>query len=176
MLGSKNVAAGAIVLLLAVAALLLALRGSGQLGDAGTTAASSVAAASSEPPFAALNPWGPLAVIPPQDGSDTGRLEGTLRITEMCVVLMAGRDSYLLFWQADRTKWSPQLHTITFMNFDGTVVTVHDGQKVALGGGGDSSAESGISVQEWIRTMTWIAPPSLTCPLDLRWGVGAVID
>jgi hypothetical protein len=31
------------------------------------------------------DPWGPLAVIPPEGGADTARTEGTLRITDECV-------------------------------------------------------------------------------------------
>ena len=35
----------------------------------------------------AADTWGPLAVIPAQDGADTARTEGTLRITNTCVFL-----------------------------------------------------------------------------------------
>ena len=132
---------------------------------------SSGASPSAEPGAA----WGPLAVIPPQDGADTGRSQGTLRVTDSCVLLAeAGGDEALLFWPADRTAWDAESETITFTNFDGSVVTVGDRDEVVLGGGGDSEAESGVSADEWVRTMEWVAPPAASCPLEHRWGVGAV--
>ncbi len=118
--------------------------------------------------------WGPLAVIPPQGGADQARTEGTLRITDACVFLERGGEVTLLFWPADRATWSAASRAITFENFDGSVVTVGDGDHVVLGGGGDTEAESGISGEEWVRRMEWVAPPASSCSLDPRWGVGAV--
>ncbi|MBI3748899.1 MAG: hypothetical protein HY262_08650 [Chloroflexi bacterium] len=116
--------------------------------------------------------WGPLAVRPPEDGTDTARHEGTLRITDTCVYLeAAGGELTLLTWPADRTTWNGTSHTITFANFDRTVVTIGDGDHVVLGGGG---AESDISGEEWINEREWVAPPALSCSLDLRWAVGVV--
>jgi len=119
--------------------------------------------------------WGPLAVIPPQDGTDLARNEGTLRITDTCVYLESpGGELWLLFWPADRTRWSWDSRSITFENFDGSVVTVGDGDHVVLGGGGDSEAESGISADEWLRRMEWVEAPTSTCSLDRRFRVGVV--
>lgn len=78
--------------------------------------------------------WGPLAVIPPQDGADTARTEGRLRITNTCVFLESPGGVMLLFWPSDRTAWAPEPPTITFANFDGSIVTVRDGDDVVLGG------------------------------------------
>lgn len=44
--------------------------------------------------------WGPLAVIPPQDGSDTARTEGRLRITDTCVFLDERGERVLLLWSS----------------------------------------------------------------------------
>ncbi len=121
--------------------------------------------------------WGPLAVFPPQDGADTARKEGTLRVTDGCVTLERQGEVTLLTWPADRTTWDAGSRTITFENFDGTNVTVADGDDIVVGGsgsGGESEGEPGMSVEEWIRSHEWVAPPTLSCPLDLRWGVGAV--
>ena len=118
--------------------------------------------------------WGPLAVIPPQDGADTARTEGRLRITDACVFLESPGGVTLLFWSSDRTAWTPEPRTITFANFDGSIVTVRDGDGVVLGGSGDSEAESGASGEDWVDRMEWVAPPSLSCSLDQRWGVGGV--
>jgi heat shock protein HslJ len=120
--------------------------------------------------------WGPLAVIPPQDGADTARTEGTLRITDTCVFLEERGGAVLLLWPADRTTWDAEQRTITFANFDGTTATVADGQPVVLGGGGGSSAESGVTSGAWVAGMTWVAPPVDGCPLDPYWGVGDVRD
>lgn len=127
-----------------------------------------------EPSASPADTWGPLAVRPPEDGSDTGRAEGTLRITDRCVYLDAAGKLTLLTWPADRTTWNSTSHTITFVNVDGTVVTIGDGEHVVLGGGGDSAAESGISGEDWISGRDWVAPPASSCSLDTRWGVGAV--
>lgn len=118
--------------------------------------------------------WGPLAVIQPQDGTDMARAEGTLRITDTCVVLETSGEVMLLFWPADRTRWNGEKRTITFENLDGSVITVADGDHVVLGGGGDSSAEGGISGAEWVKRMEWVRPPASSCPLDPRFGVGGV--
>jgi hypothetical protein len=118
--------------------------------------------------------WGPLAVIPPQDGADTARTEGTLRVTDSCVFLEAPSGDTVLVWPADRTTWSADAATITFKNFDGSVVTAHHGDAVVLGGSGDNEEESGQSSDEWVAGITWVAPPAPTCPLDQRWSVGAL--
>jgi hypothetical protein len=119
--------------------------------------------------------WGPLAVIPPQDGTDLARNEGTLRITEACVYLEdPGGDLWLLTWPADRTTWSEESRSITFENFaafDGTIVTVGDGDPVVLGGGTGAEEKSG---EEWVRGVDWVAPPAPSCLLDRRFHVGVV--
>ncbi len=137
----------------------------------------------SEPPTSSLEPseapssggtWGPLAVVPPQDGTDTARAEGTLRITDACVFLARTGGPVLLVWLADRTTWDAQDRTIAFANFDGSTVTVSDGTRVVLTGGGDSSDESGTTAEEWLARTQWIARPAASCPLDSRWWVGGV--
>ena len=121
----------------------------------------------------AADTWGPLAVIPPQDGADTARTEGTLRITNTCVFLAEqGGGPVLLLWPADRVAWNAGDRKITFANFDGTGVTVGDGESVTLGGGGGNSAESGVTPEAWLAGMTWVARPADGCPLDPYWGVG----
>jgi len=92
----------------------------------------------------------------------------------MCVFLETPREVTLLFWPSDRTTWRAEPRTISFTNFDGRIVTVRDGDHVVLGGGGDSQAEIGVSGEQWLQRMLWVAPPSRSCSLDLRWAVGAV--
>jgi hypothetical protein len=118
--------------------------------------------------------WGPLAVIPPQDGSDTSLAMGTLLITDECVYLVFRGGKTLLFWPADRTTWIDDRRAISFANFDGTLMTASDGDAVAVGGGGDSAAESGLSGKQWASRMLWIAPPDPSCSAEVRWGVGGM--
>jgi hypothetical protein len=118
--------------------------------------------------------WGPLAVVPPQDGADTARTEGTLRITDACVFLVTTGGPVLLVWPADRTTWNPQARTVAFANFDGSTVTVGDGTTVVLGGGGDNDDESGTTTEAWLARTQWVARPAASCPLDSRWWVGAL--
>lgn len=118
--------------------------------------------------------WGPLAVVPPQDGADTARREGTLRITDTCVFLVTRGGPVLLVWPADRTKWNAETRTIAFANFDGSTVSVSDGTPVVLGGGGDSNDESGTTTEAWLARTRWVARPAASCPLDSRWWVGVL--
>lgn len=129
-------------------------------------------APSESPPSAGS--WGPLAVVPPQDGADTARTEGTLRITGTCVFLVERGGPVLLVWPVDRTTWNAERGTITFANFDGSTVSVGDGTRVVLGGGGDSNDEAGTTTEDWLARTTWVAPPDAACPLDARWWVGAL--
>jgi hypothetical protein len=102
-----------------------------------------------------------------------------LRITDACVYLDSPGKRTLLFWPADRTMWRGNSRAITFWNFDGRVVSVENGDRVVLGGGGDSRAESGVSGvsgEDWAAGMSWVMPPGALCSLDPRWGVGAVLD
>lgn len=118
--------------------------------------------------------WGPLAVVPPQEGTDTARTEGTLRITDACVFLDTPGGRSVLVWPADRTTWDAQTSTITFANFDGGKVSAGDGTTVVLGGSGDSTAENGTSAQEWLSRTPWVAPPAASCPVESWWWVGAL--
>jgi hypothetical protein len=118
-----------------------------------------------------------LAVFPPQDGADSARNEGTLRITDSCVVMERRGEVTLLTWPADRTAWDEASRTITFENFDGTVVTVSDGDDIVVGGSGGSSkseGESSLTSEEYVDRIDWVAPPASSCPLENWWGVGAV--
>jgi hypothetical protein len=168
---SRSLAIGGAALVLALIAVALVARPTGPDRFGGSPQAPSGSASPSGP---SANVWGPLAVIPPQDGADQARTEGTLRITDTCVTLERLGEVQLLFWPADRTTWDGMARAVTFENFDGTVVTVSDGDDVVLGGGGDSELESGRSGQEWVDDMEWVAPPDTSCPLETRWGVGAV--
>ena len=131
----------------------------------------------SVPPPSASAPsptaWGPLAVIPPQDGTDLVRLAGVLRITHACVLLDSPGRVVLLIWLADRTSWDPATRAITFVNFTGPTLTVRDGDRVVLGGSGSSAGvEGGLSNSAFLSAVQWVARPASSCPLGHRWLVG----
>jgi hypothetical protein len=113
-------------------------------------------------------------VVPPQDGTDTARTEGTLRITETCVVLITNGGAMVLVWPADRTTWNAGQGAIAFANDDGSTMTAGDGDYVVLGGSADSFEDGGVTPQEWLVQTPWVQAPDPTCPLDTRWWVGAL--
>ena len=119
--------------------------------------------------------WGPLAVVPPQGGMDLARAEGTLRITDLCVFLETTSGEVLLLWPADRTAWNARDKTIGYRNPDGSHIDVADGTRIAVGGGGDSDEESGLTTEAWLAHTQWVARPAATCPLESRWTVGALM-
>lgn len=97
-----------------------------------------------------------------------------MRITDTCANLESRGAVTLLFWPADRTMWSAETRAITFTNFDGSVVTVSDGDSVVLGGGGGSESEGHLTREEWVNGTAWTARPAPSCLLDSWWGVGVV--
>lgn len=116
--------------------------------------------------------WGPVAVVPPQEGHGQALIHGTLRVTDDCVLLDEQGENALLVWPADRTTWNPEARTVTFENLDGEVVTVGDGDEVSMGGGGSSVDEGGVSNEEYISGREWVSPPDPSCASDVRWSVG----
>ena len=107
--------------------------------------------------------WGPLAVVPTAGGAEALNT-GTLRITQSCVFLeTAGGESDLLVWPADRTRWEATAGTIGFTNSDGAELTLRDGEPVSFSGGGDSTAEGGVSGEEWLARVDWVARPDPSC-------------
>ena len=163
----------ALALTLIAVALVAGPTGRDRFGSSPAASSSGSVPPSGSPAVA----WGPLAVVPPQDGADSARNEGTLRITETCVTMERRGVVTLLTWPADRTTWDGASRTITFENFDGTIVTVADGDDIVVGGsgsGGESEGEPGMSAEAWIESREWVAPPARSCPLEVRWDVGAL--
>lgn len=122
----------------------------------------------------AADTWGPLAVVPPQGGSDGARAEGILTVTESCVVIVTAGEPTLLLWPADRSVWDADQQVVRFTNIDGSTVAAGDGSPVFVGGSGDNNEEFGSTTQEWLASTTWVKPPGEACPLEERWWVGAL--
>lgn len=146
------------------------------VGSASATPEVSRSASPSEASASPPIPWGPLAVLPAQDGMDTLGLAGPLRITDTCVYLEAHGLVYLLFWHAGQVTWNEESRTITFENFpavdDGRIVTLRDGDEVVIGGsGGGGEGESG---EEFVSRVDWVSPPASSCSLDQWWSAGSV--
>jgi hypothetical protein len=105
------------------------------------------------------------------------RATGTLRITPDCVLLEHPAGGLaLLVWPADRVTWVAEDSAVRFTNLDGSIVTAHDGQRLHLGGGGDSVSEGGDPGDEYINRIEWVAKPSASCPSDTRWNVGHTVE
>lgn len=114
--------------------------------------------------------WGPLAVGAWGTGAEA-LVAGTLRITETCVYLETpGSGKAIIVWNADRATWLAERRAID-RSPDGETVVLADGDEVAFGGGGDSTAESGIDGDAWIAATTWVARPDHSCPIEARWFV-----
>ena len=119
--------------------------------------------------------WGPLAVMR-STGGDQALSTGVLRISDRCVLLEGGDgESELLVWPAGRTRWDPDRDSIAFTNSDGTRFSLRDGEVLNVGGGGDSTAESGVSGAEWAESVDWVAAPDPACPMESRWYVGEIV-
>ncbi len=117
--------------------------------------------------------WGPLAIVPAPQAVAEAQTTGILRITESCALLEEPEGALaLLIWPANRTTWVVEEGAIRFTNLDNSTVTLRDGERVSLGGGGSSLAEGGIPGDEFVRQTEWVSPPSPSCPNDVRWSVG----
>jgi hypothetical protein len=119
-------------------------------------------------------------VVPPPDGADTALTEGTIRISDECVILEARRGPVLLIWPADRTTWGAAAKAVAFDNYEssgdpesGKTVTVTDGMRVALGGSG-GTRDDGETPEEWLADREWVMRPAASCVVDEWWSVGAM--
>lgn len=120
------------------------------------------------------DPWGPLAVTPENAGMDA-RNEGILILTDRCAFLERGGERELLVWPANQTTWSPATAGIVFRRSSGEVMTMRDGERIVLGGGGWSRAEGGLAGADWAGQIEWVAEPDPGCLVDVRWLVSDVL-
>jgi hypothetical protein len=123
--------------------------------------------------------WGPLAVVPRQDGQMQALTSGRLRITDTCVYLEEGGDEarkVTLVWSQSWTTWIPDRSEIGFNNRGRGFLTLRDGQILGFGGGGDSIDEGGLPGPIWLARTSWVSPPNPSCPIDTRWYVNEVVD
>jgi hypothetical protein len=119
--------------------------------------------------------WGPLAVVR-GGGGDEALIEGTIEITDECVLLDERGELVLLVWSSDRTEWDEGSASIRFSDLDGSTTTIVDGQTVRLGGGGSSVDEGGLGAEEWLNSVEWLSAPPLNCVTDTRWFVSSAVN
>lgn len=120
------------------------------------------------------DPWRPLAVMTTNAGMQA-RNEGNLVLTEQCAFLEREGERELLVWPSKQTNWSPETSEIVFTRHTGEVITMRDGQRVVLGGGGSSRAEDGLTGEQWADRIEWVAAPDSSCLVDVRWLVSDVM-
>jgi hypothetical protein len=153
-----------------VAVALVALACGDDTDEAGTAGAAD---------RAATNPgqsWGPLSVVAGAGSGDEALIQGTLRITDDCVLLNEQGDDVLLVWPADRTTWMPETGTISFERNDGQTVPLADGDEVTFGGGGSSVDEGGMEAEDWVASLEWVSEPPSACVTDTRWSIGDAVE
>jgi hypothetical protein len=132
-----------------------------------------ILAACSDNILVPLDPWGPLAVVEEVQGAD-GLASGTLRIERECVFLsVPDEEMMLLIWPADITVWDRPNSGILFQPGDAETHLLQDGLRVALGGG-DFRSDYGNGAS-WIDSVSWVARPDDSCPMEFAWWVNAVV-
>ena len=94
---------------------------------------------------------GPLALIEPTVGTSDSRSPGKLEITDDCVRLISpdGSGSIVIWWSGSVT-WDPINRSIVVTNPAGDVVSLRNGDGVALGGAGGPAATI-ESAGSWVR-------------------------
>lgn len=111
--------------------------------------------------------WGPLAVIPPQEGGGEARTEGTVRVTGSCLTVDGPQGETLPVWPKDRTSWDAGARGVEFVTGEGEVVDVRDGDRVVLTG----TALEGGPGEDWASGRDWVARPAEECGTDRAWVV-----
>lgn len=109
--------------------------------------------------------YGPLAVTASGKGGHDAHLgSGRLQITGGCVTL-ANKD-ILLVWGAKRVRWDRESRTILFQTVEGEMLSLQDGDLVALGGheaiSGGREEPGGID-EGGIPEREWVNPPAQEC-------------
>jgi hypothetical protein len=110
--------------------------------------------------------WGPLAVASSEEASQV-RMDGTVHVTDQCVLLEVQGEEVLLAWPAARTSWDPATRNITFTNRDGIRQIFSDTNRLMFQGT-SSSAENGQTNEAWAASLEWASPPAGKCLRDVR--------
>jgi hypothetical protein len=110
--------------------------------------------------------WGPLAVASTDEASQVG-MEGTIHVTDQCVLFEVQGEEVLLAWPAARTSWDRATRNITFTNRDGVRQIFSDTNRLMFQGS-SSRAQDGQTNEAWAAALDWASPPAGECLRDVR--------
>ncbi len=106
---------------------------------------------------------GPLAVVVEPPSSMDARAEGTLEITDACVLLRGpGAVTTLPIFLWQHATWDPTARTIEIDDEHGGHLLLRDGDPAALTGGGGEFA----TLED--EMLLWVRQPTAECAAD-RW-------
>lgn len=95
------------------------------------------------------------------------RMDGTVHVTDRCVLFAVQGQEVLLAWPAARTSWHPATRNITFTNRDGTRQIFSDTNGLVIQGS-SSRAQNGQTNEAWAASLHWASPPAGECLRDVR--------
>jgi hypothetical protein len=110
--------------------------------------------------------WGPLAVASSQEASQV-RMDGTIHVSDRCVLLVVQGEEVQLAWPVARTSWDPATRNITFTNRDGRSQIFSDTNQLMFRGS-SSRAQNGQTNEAWAASVNWVSPPARECLRDVR--------
>jgi hypothetical protein len=101
-----------------------------------------------------------LAVLDMPEGAAHGQalFPGVLRVTDDCVFLEQNGRNVLLIWDPHRVRWDAFRTQINHRNDNGAAVTVADGAKIEIGGGGAQDFP-----EPYIERAAWLSEPNDAC-------------
>jgi hypothetical protein len=106
---------------------------------------------------------------------DEARVEGTIRVTDQCVLLTSeSADETLLVWDPSATSWNPEAASFTYTNENGLPQTFSDGNHLILGGITSARPEGGPTNIELAASVHLLSRPAAECLRDVRLFVNEV--
>jgi hypothetical protein len=115
--------------------------------------------------------FGPAAVVSGESGDDMeAAISGTVLVTSECVLLGTATSEVLLVFREGDVSWDSDAMALHFEDGAGTV-TLEDGVRVTLGGGGSSASEDGWSTNDYVAEREWVNRPDEGCWRDVRFEV-----
>jgi hypothetical protein len=95
------------------------------------------------------------------------RMDGTVHVSDRCVLLEVQGEEVLLEWPVARTSWDPATRNITFTNRDGRPQIFSDTNHLMFRGS-SSRAQNGQTNEAWAASWNWVSPPARECLRDVR--------
>ena len=92
-----------------------------------------------------------------------------------CALLDERGESVLLVWPQLRTTWDSQDRAVVFVSPSGERVAFQSGDSVTFVGGGSSAEEDGLTVDDFLASVSWTTEPNRDCVADVRWFIGDLV-